>query len=171
LKIEIVTIPHDQQVYPTVGDWRYLFHINCGSCGCNWDSNSPEPICPKCKSGTRTEQFLRISVSQLSSRKYEALIAIHELIEVILCETDGVTQEQVDQFDIAYEKDRQEGDESEPGDDEKAPYRDQHCFATGIERLLAARLGVCWKEYESELAELPWRSMAPDAPKPEPSAK
>lgn len=136
MKIVIETIPHDQQRYPTCGDWYY----------------TDEPTTPEV--GAPTEKVLHIKVSNLSDRRREALIAIHELVEVMLCEHDGVTQEAVDDFDKAYEATRQEGDVSEPGDDEKAPYRDQHCFATGIERLLASRLGVGWKEYESELEQL-----------------
>lgn len=158
MKIVIETIPHDQHRYPTAGDWYY----------------ADEPTTPEV--GAPTEKVLHIKVSNLSDRRREALIAIHELVEVILCEHDGVTQEAVDAFDMEFEKKRQEriddaarkvtepgvtsGEEAliaieEPGDDEKAPYRDQHCFATGIERLLASRLGVGWKDYETEIERLP----------------
>lgn len=78
----------------------------------------------------------------------ESLVAVHELVEVLLCDANGFFQNTVDDFDMEYEKNRKPGDESEPGDDPKAPYHRQHCIATGVERILAAELGVNWKEYE-----------------------
>jgi len=67
-----------------------------------------------------------------------ALVAAHEMIEAYLALHAGVTQEAVDKFDGAYEAQRKPGDDSEPGDDPKAPYHREHVFATKIER----RLGV-----------------------------
>ena len=125
MKIVIETIPHKDQRYPTVGDWLF-------------DENGD----------------LTIRVSQLGSWQQECLVALHEVVEVLLCKHRGITQEAVDQFDMAYEKSRQEGDESEPGDDPLAPYVREHCLATGIERILAAELGVDWKTYEQHLQEL-----------------
>jgi hypothetical protein len=126
MNIHVEIIPHEDQRYETVGDWFY-------------DDNNN----------------LQIRVSKLSDWRRECLIAVHELVEVLKCQYDGVTQKQVDDFDIAYENARKEGDFSEPGDDPSAPYVQQHCLATGIERILAAELGVNWKEYEDELEALP----------------
>lgn len=126
MKIVIETIPHENHRYTTVGDWFY-------------DSD-----------GT-----LQIKVSSLSDWRYEALVAVHELVEVMLCKQDGVGTEVVDQFDKKFEEDRQEGNEDEAGDDPNAPYVKQHCIATGIERILAAQIGVNWKPYEKELCDLP----------------
>lgn len=114
MKILIETTPHLKQRYNTVGDWYVEGDIVC------------------------------IRVSQIGNWRYEALIAVHELFEFLLCTHDGITQETVDQFDKAYLGD-------EPGDDPFAPYRSQHCFATGIERMLAAALDVGWKQYEDVL--------------------
>lgn len=126
MKIIIETIPHEEQRYTTVGDWFY------------------EP------DGT-----LRIKVSDMEDKRLCKLVAIHELVEVLTCELNGVTQQQVDDFDMAYEANRPEGDDSEPGDDSKAPYRKEHCLATGIERILAAEWGVDWNVYADELESLP----------------
>ncbi len=126
MKIIIETIPHETHRYTTVGDWYY----------------DPD--------GT-----LRIKVSALSEKRREALVAIHELVEVLTCELGGVTQKQVDDFDMAYEANRPEGDESEPGDSPSAPYQEQHCLATGVERILASAWGVMWADYEQELGDLP----------------
>lgn len=83
------------------------------------------------------------------------LIAVHELVEVLLCKHDGVSQEITDRFDKEFESKREPDNDEEPGDDPMAPYVKQHCFATGIERLLASSLSVSWKEYEDELCKLP----------------
>jgi hypothetical protein len=182
MNIRIEFIPHEAQRYSTVGDWRYVPILKCPKCllEIRVDGELPPPLdCPLCKNnliGVPFEQMLLISVSKLSDAKRETLIALHELVEVKLCETDGITQQEVDDFDINFEEGREKriaeagrattepgtttGEEAliaieEPGDQPDAPYREQHCFATGIERLLAARLGVCWKEYEAELEALP----------------
>lgn len=126
MKITIEVIPHDQQRYPTVGDWLYT-----------------------------PEGDLEIKVSALSDWRRESLIAVHELVEVLICKHDGVSQESVDKFDMDYEANRHPDSEDEPGDDPAAPYVKQHCIATGVERILAASLGVNWKEYEDELTKLP----------------
>jgi len=119
MKITIETIPHKEQRYETVGDWYY-------------EENGD----------------LRIKVSELSNWRLSALIAVHELVEVLLCQHRGVDQKTVDEFDMAFKG------EGEPGDDPGAPYSYEHCFATGIERMLATGLGVQWKLYEDELNAL-----------------
>jgi hypothetical protein len=125
VKIIIETIPHASQRYPTVGDWY--------------------------KEG----ETLMIKVSEELPTKEALLVAIHEFIEQSLCEDRGITTEQVDVFDMAYEKTRPDGDDSEPGDSPDAPYRNEHFFATSIERLIAAEFGVDWMLYESHINELP----------------
>jgi hypothetical protein len=58
----------------------------------------------------------------------------------------------VDKFDRAYEAKRKPGDDSELGDDPRAPYHKQHVFAEKIERLLATELGVDWPDYDKEVS-------------------
>ena len=122
-RIEI--IPHDQQAYPTVGDWRF-------------DENGD----------------LVIKVSTLSDWRLEMLVAIHELVEVLMCKHRGISTESVDAFDKAFEAARTYDNENEPGDEPAAPYVKEHCIATGIERIMAAELGVSWKHYEEEISKL-----------------
>ena len=140
MKIVIETIPHDQHRYPTCGDW---FKTDDG--------------------------VIHIRVSDLGNWREELLIAVHELVEWAKCTQDGVTQEQVDRFDTTFEEAREsalcdpaiaEKEKAliaieEPGDSYNAPYRQQHCLATGIERILAAALNVCWSDYEKKLEALP----------------
>jgi len=138
MKIIIETIPHASQRYPTVGDWY-----------------------------RETDGTLHIKVSALSDWRMEALVAVHELVEVLACEHAGITQEQVDNFDTNFEKVRAKQLEAdlpeaqktliaiaEPGDDFAAPYRAQHCLASGIERILAPALGLTWAAYECEIEAL-----------------
>lgn len=126
IKINVQTIPHEQHRYTTVGDW--------------W---------------VDPDGTIQIRVSNLSDWRREALIVVHEIVEILLCKHAGITTEQVDKFDKEFEANREPGNYEEPGDHPLAPYVSQHCTATGIERVLAAALGVNWKQYEEELGELP----------------
>lgn len=132
MKIMIETIPHDNQRYETVGDWVFLAppYVAEGDLG------------------------ISITVSELGDWRYNALIAVHELVEVLLCKQRGITQEAVDAFDKNFELNRPEGNEDEPGDAPDAPYRKEHFFATNIEALLSAELGVNWQEYEAKVNSL-----------------
>jgi len=122
MRIVVETIPHKSQRYPTVGDWQV----------------KPDG--------------LHITVSKMNDQRYEFLIAMHETIEAYLAIHAGVSPEGVDRFDKAYEARRKAGDDSEPGDDPRAPYHREHVFATKIERLLAVELGVNWRDYDREVS-------------------
>lgn len=136
MQIDIRTIPHDEQRYPTVGDWYFdTIHL----------TDASDAI-----------RILKIRVSDMGNPKFEFLVALHELVEVTLCEAAGITAEEVDKFDIEYEAQRDPEDEdSEPGDSPAAPYRIPHAIATGVERIVAALIGVDWIEYGNAIAKLP----------------
>lgn len=121
MNIKIETIPHEQHRYTTAGDW---FFDDKGD--------------------------LTIRVSALGDWKKEALLAIHELVEVLACKSDGVSQEAVDAFDFAWTD-----NDNEPGDSPDAPYNKQHRLAMGVENIMASALGVDWKDYEQQLDDLP----------------
>lgn len=121
MNMTIRTIPHANQRYDTPGDWTFDGEGN-----------------------------LSIWVSSLGDWKVEALMAVHELVEVLICKHRGISQESVDAFDIQFEKDRKSGlhgEHDEPGDDRRAPYCREHCFACGVERQLASVLEVDWNKY------------------------
>lgn len=128
---DIKIIPNDQQRYETCGDWWY----------------EDDKL-------TEGGSILFIRISKMQDQRQEQLVLIHELAEVILCNQQGVTQEAVDKFDMDYESARFEGDESEPGDARGAPYGTQHCFATAIERMMCAALGMAWADYEEDINAL-----------------
>lgn len=82
------------------------------------------------------------------------LVAIHELFEALWALRNEVPQKDVDAFDIAYEKNRAEGDTSEPGDDKTCPVYKAHQIATAIERIACVGLGEDWRDYDEEVEQL-----------------
>lgn len=124
MNITIKTIPHAEQRYPTVGDW-----IEEGG-------------------------GLIVAVSDMGNDDFAFLVGLHEMIEGWLCLRRRIDQGAVDAFDVAFEAARQPGNTDEPGDHPDAPYRREHFFATSIERLMAAELGVDWAEYEKAVNAL-----------------
>lgn len=114
--VKIEIVPPKEMRYRTVGDWY------CSG-----------------------SEALVIKVAETGNWKYNILVAIHELIEVVLCRDAGVKEKQVDQFDLAHQ------DDEDPGTHPKAPYRIQHLTAMGVEMILAACMGVNWRIYEDAL--------------------
>jgi hypothetical protein len=124
---ELREIAHEDQRYPTVGDWDI--------------------------SGRQKPYFL-ITASRMAEPDYTFLIQLHELIEAWLCYRRGIREVDVTDFDLMYESNRPEGDVSEPGDSTKAPYHREHVFATMMERQMAAELGVNWDQYSRAVEEM-----------------
>jgi len=94
---------------------------------------------------------LEVRVSHMSDWRYETLLAIHETVEAIMCKHNGISQLEVDAFDLEYDKTHTF--DVNAGDEIDAPYRHEHCLATAIERILCAELDVVWKLYDDELAQ------------------
>ena len=118
MKITIETIPHTSQRYPTVGDYTL----------------SPE--------GT-----IEIKVSVCADWRYEALVAVHELVEALLCIERGIPFDAIDRWDMGVR-------DADPGANPAAPYHLEHQAAETIERILANELGVSWAIYENYLESL-----------------
>lgn len=91
---------------------------------------------------------LAIQVADTGNWKYNILVGVHELVEVILCVNDGVSEKKVSNFDLAHQAD------DDPGTHPKAPYHKQHLIAMSVEMMLAALLGVKWRVYEDKLDEI-----------------
>ena len=121
MRITIEVIRHEDQRYDTPGDWL-------------WPN----------------EHNLLIRVSDMGDWRKEAAVAVHELVEAILCKNDGVAEGAVDAFDMSPEGKMC----VEPGDSLLAPYHRQHCFATAVERMLVAALGMPWAEHEGTVEAL-----------------
>jgi hypothetical protein len=127
MNILIYKVRHKDQRYDTVGDWRFVNTAILGEPG---------------------RADLTVTVSEMNDWRYELLVGVHELIEAALCKQRGISGEAVDAFDKGFAK------AGEPGDDPACPYRREHFFATSIEWLLAAELGVDWDEYDAALEAL-----------------
>lgn len=81
-------------------------------------------------------------------------IAVHELVEWLLCEDAGITDQQVTIFDAQFESERVAGlhkEKDEAGDDTRSPYRDQHEAATFAERAVCAALNLWWEKHEKDV--------------------
>lgn len=127
--ITIKAIDHKDQRYETCGDWIF------------------EP-----------DGSIIIYVSKMKNWKYELAVAIHEMIEVLDCKENGVSQETVDKFDKDFEKMRDIYPDiiglTEPGDMKAAPYFLSHQMATEVERKYIYENALNWDEYEREVNSL-----------------
>jgi hypothetical protein len=113
-------IPHEQQRYPTVGDY--------------WTEDGVQ----------------QVRVSHLPDWRYEILVAVHEIVELAITRHRGISEQRISDFDIEFERLRETKERfGEPGDHPHSPYRREHFFATNLERLLAAELNVDWFAYET----------------------
>jgi hypothetical protein len=122
----IFQVPHRKQRYETVGDWI--------------------PGRPA-----------QIRVSKMKDQRYMFLVALHEMIEYELCKMHGITDREVVAFDVNFEAERRmnlHSIDAEPGNHPKAPYRNEHEFATMIEMMMAQKLGVSWSDYEKTILSL-----------------
>ena len=116
MNIHIEFIPSKQQRYNTLGDWFF-----------DADGNLIIRV-------SNDDQMAKSEDSQL-------LIALHELVEVLLCRKRGITQEMVDKFDMDKQEYCNENG-YEPGDMEDAPYRKEHRSAMLIEHMVAHEMGI-----------------------------
>lgn len=129
MKIIIETILHSAQRYETVGDyWK--------------DADGVD----------------HIKVSEMGNDKYEFLVALHELIEMYLCEKRGIKEEDISDFDKKFEALREQEPEiigdQEPGHMISAPYHKEHVTAESIERRMAVELDVDWENYDKTVQDL-----------------
>ena len=88
----------------------------------------------------------------------DTLLLLHALIEETLIRANQVNPIAISQFDtkFAAKVDKAQLPHGiESGDEPNAPYAFEHCVATGIERVVAALIGVQWKEYREHIAEQP----------------
>lgn len=153
----IEVIDHKEQRYETCGDWYQ---------GQLWGEDGGSITTRGCDGGT-----MLVKVSKLGDWRYEVLVGVHELVEGLLCQNAGISEEEVTAFDVDFEKQREArfptpngfmfyfGDrlvpaDQEPGDCIEAPYFRHHQGASCIERMLAQYLDVDWHDYEKTLTAL-----------------
>jgi hypothetical protein len=124
VRINIETIPHEQQRYPTCGDY--------------WID--PDGI-------------IQVRVSEMNNASARAVI-VHEIFELMGVIQTNIPIESIDAFDIEFEKNRQPGNLDEPGDQPDAPYHHLHRLATIAEMLWADGVGLNWKKHEANVNTL-----------------
>ena len=124
--IIIEVIPPTKQRYQTVGDWQV----------------APADVETRVFSGPPQPVDLLVRVSNTGDRRANCALIVHELVEAMLCSLQGVTQAEVDEWDMGPGAEL-----DEPGDSQLAPYHDQHVKAELLERQLANFLGLEWDEY------------------------
>lgn len=117
--LNVNIVPHREQRYPTSGDWQF-----------------------------GPDDTLTVTVSDLGDPRFNALVAIHEVVEALLCRERGITDEVVTKFDTDHLE------LEEPGDDPRAPYHAEHMAASVVEQALAALLGIDWEAYTASFAAL-----------------
>jgi hypothetical protein len=125
VSINILTIPVEKMRYPTCGDYWYDQY------------------------GT-----LQIRVADIGDEFYEKMIIIHELIEEAITKKNGITEQQIMDFDLRFEADRKKGNLDEPGFDKNCIYRKEHTFATSVEIGMCAMANVDFVEYDTKVNEL-----------------
>ena len=97
---------------------------------------------------------LQVRIAKMSNPAYEKGLAIHEMVEALHCQLQGITVKQVDEFDTQFEKEYPENHGIEAGDAPNCPYAKPHSLATAPERVYIAEAGVCWSDYDIELGVL-----------------
>lgn len=122
--LRVAVIPHRHQNYDTAGDYFQL--------------------------GEDNHAVWMVRVSAMSDWRHEALVMIHELVEMILTKNDGVTWKDIDEFD----KTGGGKDHPDPGTIPEAPYHQQHTKATEIERKMAEWLNIDWEAYDASFDAL-----------------
>jgi hypothetical protein len=128
MEIVIKTISAESQRYPTIGDYWY-----------------------------DESDVLQIRITETGNEFYEKMIAIHELIEEALTKKRGLTDPEITNFDLYYEKRREQGlvlPDSEPGFCNEAPYLKEHTLATSVEMMMCALTGESWIDYENAINNL-----------------
>ncbi len=119
-KIICQAIPHKEQDYDTIGDYK------------------------------ETNEGWLFTISRMKADN-EFLVFVHELVEWYLVQKKGISNQDIVSFDKQFKKEQSEGlhpEIDEPGDSPDCPYKEEHFFAANIERILADKLGIDWKEHD-----------------------
>ncbi len=114
--IHILTKRPEEMRYETIGDWQTMREHNI-------------------------DYETKISITEMGDKRMEFCLALHELIEWFLCEVNGVTEKQVDSWDMSHLE------SDDPGSENGAPYYEQHHLAIAFENLMAKLLHLNWERY------------------------
>lgn len=124
MKIRLKRIDQRDQKYTTLGYWFFTERDNKG--------------------------VLVVEVSKMKDWRHELAVWGHELIEVAYCKLMGITTEECDKFDDAFEKRYESGEISpmvEGGDQKECPYYVGHRLGVAWEHFIIALTFAGWKRY------------------------
>lgn len=79
---------------------------------------------------------------------YMLLLMVHELVEQYLTARKGITNRQIDQWDMKHD------DTIDPGLLKDCPYYSEHLFCLGLEKLICQKIGINWKTYDNSFDKL-----------------
>ena len=97
---------------------------------------------------------LHIRATDLKDWRMSMAIILHELNEYLLCRSMGVDEERIFAFDQVFEAERKQGlhgEDDEPGDDPRAPYRFEHEASNIVENIYLHEMGITQKEYQDAI--------------------
>ena len=115
------TIPHRLQAYDTAGDYYSI-----------------------------EDKAWIMYISESGDWRYDALVFIHEFVEMCLTKNNNVDWDKITQFDTTGDGQNH----PDPGTLENAPYHNEHMSATAIERLFAEMIGIDFDKYDEHLGNL-----------------
>lgn len=94
------------------------------------------------------DDVLTFRITKQSEDWKNLFILIHAMIEYVLTSEKGITEKEITDFDIEFEKDEKRVKKYwEPGMDKNAPYHKEHKIALKVEQLMCKHLGINFKQY------------------------
>jgi hypothetical protein len=128
LSINFKVIPHKEQRYETFGDYW-------------WDESG----------------VLQARISDIGDDDMHFAGFLHEVFEAYSTNKKGVKEPDIMAFDEMFNKETDEGlhkIDDEPGEDPRAPYKEDHLFANVLEKLAGIFLKVDEQEYQRRVTKL-----------------
>jgi hypothetical protein len=102
---------------------------------------------------TDADGTLQVRVAkEIGNQREISCLIIHEIFEAMLCHHMDIPHEAVDAFDAEYQRTHEI--DLNAGDENNAPYRVPHNYATAVERIMAGVLAVKWKPYDDKLSKI-----------------
>jgi len=90
-------------------------------------------------------EILQVLITDTGDRRSNLALLIHALVEQYRAEEDGVSIQEIDDWDFSHL------DSDEPADEPGCPYQKAHSDAMFAEMTLCASLRLPWAEHESNL--------------------
>jgi hypothetical protein len=105
---------------------------------------------PQCGDWHFDGECLTVKVAANGDWRSEMCIAVHEIVEALLCRTQDIPETAIDDFDRSW---RPHSGLDEAGADPAAPYYMAHMSAMSLEHHLATVFGLPWARHEALIDE------------------